>query len=205
MPSRIEKLFHPRELVGVVEAEAEHGQPIRRLARLVPSKNRSTGVYTFGVNRIAEIVLVLPRPGGLLLHSKRFYPSGVYRLPTGGVHESEAILDAARRELAEETGLHMEPSRFLFHLRYPGPPGSPHRAFHSLGFVFPTSDGAPAPLDQSEQIEAWKVAAWGEIPAVIESLEALEEGWSGWGQFRALAHQLTLECRGAHPEWFESD
>jgi NAD+ diphosphatase len=200
--SNNEKLFHPPELVGLLEAEAAHGSPIRRRARTVPSKDRSTGVYTFGHNRSAEIVLVLMRPGGILLHSKRFYPSGVYRLPTGGVHDGEPVLHAVQRELEEETGLRMEPSRFLFHLRYPGPPGSPQKAFHSLGFVFPLSEGPLVPLDQSEQIESWKVVAWEEIPALIESLENLEDGWSGWGQFRALAHQLTLECRGAHPEWF---
>ena len=203
MRSRNEKLFHPPELIGLREAEDAHGQPIRRLARTVPSRERSTGVYSFGLNRSAEIVMILPRPGGILLHSKRFYPGGVYRLPTGGVQEGEPILQAVRRELEEETGLLLEPKRFLFHMRYPGAQTSASRAFHSLGFVFPHSDGPLVPLDESEQIDSWKEVAWSELPEVIESLENLEDGWSGWGQFRALAHQLTLECRGAHPEWFE--
>lgn len=203
MPSRNEKLFHPPELIGLQEAEEAHGRPIRRLARTVPSRERSAGVYTVGLNRSAEIVLILPRPGGILLHSKRFYPEGVYRLPTGGVQEGEPILQAVRRELQEETGLLLEPKRFVFHLRYPGPQASASRAFHSLGFFFPYSDGPLVPLDESEQIDSWKEVAWSDLPGVIASLENLEDGWSGWGLFRALAHQLTLECRGAHPEWFE--
>jgi 8-oxo-dGTP pyrophosphatase MutT (NUDIX family) len=203
MDPRSEALFHPPELVGMAEAELL-GPPLRRNARLVPSQNRGRGVYTYGLNRTEEIVLVLPRTNGLLLHSKRFYPSGIYRIPTGGVAEGEGILDAARREVREETGLELEPTRFLFHLRYPGRPGSPGKAFHSLAFLFPTSDAEARPIDQSEEIDSWRTAAWAELPLIIETLESLESGWIGWGQFRALAHSFLLECRGAHPEWFES-
>lgn len=201
MDNRSEGLFHPPELIGMAEAEGL-GFPLRRNARLVPSQSRGRGVYTYGLSRTAEIVLVLPRTGGVLLHTKRFYPSGIYRIPTGGIHEGEPVLDAARRELREETGLALDPTRFLFHLRYPGRPGSPGRAFHSLAFLFPTSDEEIQPLDQSEEIEDWRTARWDELPHVIETLESLESGWIGWGQFRALAHSFLLECRGAHPEWF---
>lgn len=199
------RLFHPPEVLGIPEAENALGIPIRRNARLVPSRVQGGGVYTYGLNRSAEIVLVLPRPGGVLLHTKRFYPNGVYRLPTGGVQDQEAILDAARRELKEETGLELLPRRFLFHLRYPGRPGAPRRGFHSFGILYPHSDALLVPEDTSEEIDDWKVVSWSELPDTIFALESLESGWVGWGQFRALAHSLLLECRGAHPEWFEGN
>ncbi|MCA9729999.1 MAG: hypothetical protein KC729_20105, partial [Candidatus Eisenbacteria bacterium] len=69
--------------------------------------------------------------------------------------------------------------------------------------VFPVSDAPLVPEDEGEQIEAWREAPWDELPDVIEHLENLDDGWTGWGQFRAMPHQITLECRGAHPEWFD--
>ena len=198
------RLFHPPELVGIEEAEETLGLPLRRNARLVPSRTQGGGIYTYGLNRAAEIVMVLPRPGGVLFHTKRFYPNGIYRLPTGGVDENESILDAARRELREETGLELEPTRFLFHLRYPGRPGAPRRGFHSFGFLYPESQNPLVPEDNEEEIDDWKVVSWSEVPDAIFGLENLESGWVGWGQFRALAHSFLLECRGANPDWFGS-
>lgn len=202
MPVDLQKLFRPKEIVGIEEAEEAVGVPLRRNARLVPSRAQGGGVYTYGLNRSAEIVMVLPRPEGILLHTKRFYPSGVYRLPTGGVDDGEPILDAARREIREETGMELEPTRFLFHLRYPGRPGAPRRGFHSFGFLFPESTGDVVPEDDGEQIDDWRAVDWSMIPTTILELENLDSGWIGWGQFRALAHSFLLECRGAHPEWF---
>ncbi|MCA9754234.1 MAG: NUDIX hydrolase [Candidatus Eisenbacteria bacterium] len=202
MPRRSSnKLFHPPELIGIEDAESSLGTPLRRNARLVPSRSQG-GVYTYGLNRAAEIVMVLPRAGGVLLHTKRFYPNGIYRLPTGGVNDEEHILDAARREVREETGLQLEPTRFLFHLRYPGRPGAPRRGFHSFGFLYPESDGPIEPEDTGEEIDDWRVVSWANLPETIFGLENLESGWIGWGQFRALAHSFLLECRGAHPNWF---
>lgn len=197
-------MFHAPELVGIDEAEDSLGVPFRRNARLVPSRSQGSSVYTYGLTRAAEIVMVLPRPGGLLLHTKRFYPEGVYRLPTGGVHEGESIVEAARREVREETGLPLEPVRFLFHLRYPGRPGAPRRGFHSFGFLYPPSEAEPAPEDTAEEIDGWREVPWSALPATIFALENLESGWIGWGQFRALAHSFLLECRGARPDWFET-
>ena len=197
-----EKLFHPPELVGVKEAESEFGTPLRRNARLVPSRTHGGGIYTYGLNRDAEIVMVLPRPGGILLHRKQFYPEGAHRLLTGGVDDGEPIADAARREVREETGLTLKPERFLFHLRYPGKPGAPKKGFHSLGFLFPYTDTEIRTEDLEEEIESWDVVDWPGLPNVILNLADLEGGWLGWGRFRALAHSFLLECRGAHPEWF---
>ena len=54
-------------------------------------------------NRRGEVVLAIQRPDGrMLLHTKRFYPEGIYRLPSGGVHPDEPVLSGVIREAKEE-------------------------------------------------------------------------------------------------------
>ncbi|MCS7179708.1 MAG: NUDIX domain-containing protein, partial [Anaerolineae bacterium] len=51
-------------------------------------------------DREGEVVLLLRRAdGSLLLHTKTFYPDGVYRLPSGGIRRGEKVLAAAAREV----------------------------------------------------------------------------------------------------------
>ena len=58
--------------------------------------------------RVAEVVPVIQRENGhVLAMIKDGYPAEAYRLPSGGIHKGEAILDALLRESYEETGLLM--------------------------------------------------------------------------------------------------
>ncbi len=63
--------------------------------------------------REAEVVPVIRRRNGLyLVHTKAFYPQGVYRLLTGGIKPGEPLLDALAREAQEETSLTLRIERF---------------------------------------------------------------------------------------------
>src|SRR3954452_16116776 len=62
----------------------------------------------FKDDRRAEICYIMHRGNladGLLLHIKTFYPSGAFRLPTGGIHKGEAVMETLSREIEEETGM----------------------------------------------------------------------------------------------------
>ena len=77
-------------------------------------------------DRRAEVVLILPRPGGrLVLITKPDYPGGVYRLPTGGIDPGEFVLAAASREALEESGLAIRPSVSVLTRRFPGATSPP--------------------------------------------------------------------------------
>src|SRR2546430_13343037 len=70
-------------------------------------------------DRFAEVCLVVRRRSGKVpLCIKTFYPRGAHRLPTGGIHRGERILDALRRETTEETGLETRIERFLAWITY---------------------------------------------------------------------------------------
>ncbi|TMD51547.1 MAG: NUDIX domain-containing protein, partial [Chloroflexi bacterium] len=81
-------------------------------------------------------MVIRRRNGKIPLSIKTFYPRGAYRLPTGGIHHGERILDALRRETDEETALEVEVRRFLAWIIYRDvsvPEGPP--LFHTLAFL----------------------------------------------------------------------
>lgn len=61
-------------------------------------------------------VLILPKDKDdkfLLGAKKDIYPDGIVRMLGGGIDKNEEMLEAAIRETAEETGLELEPDRFI--------------------------------------------------------------------------------------------
>jgi 8-oxo-dGTP pyrophosphatase MutT (NUDIX family) len=154
-------------------------------------------------DRFGEVLMAVRRPNGrLLVAIKTFYPRGAYRLPTGGIHHGERILDALVRETKEETGLETAVRRFLATVAYRGrssltaPP-----LFHTFAFLLDELSGTLGALDTDEQIEDWREMSTAEVRAQAEVLENLTtEGkkgiggsWADWGRFRAIAHRVVAD------------
>jgi 8-oxo-dGTP pyrophosphatase MutT (NUDIX family) len=169
------------------------GAPVRELIH-IPQVNRSLGPAGFPLSsrRTAEVVLVIPRPGRkVLVHTKNFYPSGVWRLPTGGLHRGERIDDAIRREAREETGNDLLPCRFLFHLRFRWE-GAP-KQFDSYGFLTTEPSVRIESRDPREQITAFRDVGRDEFEALTRTLEGMMGSWFSWGRFRAAPHRFLLQ------------
>ena len=144
-----------------------------------------------------EVVLVIRRPNGkVLLHSKSFYPPGVYRLPSGGIGWEEGIVEAALREVREETGLEVEMESFLGLLEYEFRRGGERLHFISYIFLLSAPRGEPMPSDADEGITAFREVAIGELRLAARKLRSLGGRWADWGRFRALAHELAFESLG---------
>lgn len=151
-------------------------------------------------NRRGEVVLAVQRPDRrVLLHTKAQYPTGTYRLLSGGVKPGEAVLDALTREAYEETGLGVTIARFAGVIAY----GFRHveddrqMAFVSYVFIVRADDSPPAVQDPEEHITDFRFVAPGELPAIARALRGLPPGWADWGEFRAPAHELVAEALGA--------
>lgn len=153
-------------------------------------------------DRFGEVCMVIQRPNGTLLVSiKTFYPRGAYRLPTGGIHHAEKILDALVREAHEETGLELEVMRFLAHISYVAPDDAVP-LFHTFAFLLEERGGTLGALDMSEQIEDWREIRPEELAGVARFLDDLRsEGtadvggsWRAWGKFRAVVHRVVYDA-----------
>ena len=148
------------------------------------------------VDRRGEVVFVVKRPAGVILHTKDFYPPGTYRLPSGGVGWGESVLGALHREAWEETGLEIEVERFLGLLEYEFRCQEETMPFVSYVFLVREAGGELAPQDKEEQILSFRHVPMAELSAVADSLRAMEEDWRDWGEFRAIAHDFVVEMMG---------
>ena len=153
-------------------------------------------------DRIGEVCMVIRRTNGkLLLSIKTFYPRGAYRLPTGGIHPGERILDALVREAHEETGLQLRVDRFLARITYT-PRRSEMPLFHTFAFLLTEVGGTLGALDESEQLDDWREIDVAELPGVAEFLDGLRTSgtqgvggdWRAWGKFRAVVHRVVHEA-----------
>jgi 8-oxo-dGTP pyrophosphatase MutT (NUDIX family) len=158
--------------------------------------------------RRAEICYVMHRGDpaeGLLLHIKTFYPSGAYRLPTGGIQVGERVLHALAREVLEETGLQLgsEPGqvhldRLLGILSY----DLLHRVlgpveFATYFFLVQMPPRAELhPLDADEHIGGWDWCKPVDLPHAAEVLDSVylrSTTWADWGHFRAAGHRFVAD------------
>jgi 8-oxo-dGTP pyrophosphatase MutT (NUDIX family) len=173
-------------------------------------------VVDLGANRFAdpgngrprpgEVCMIIRRPPAkLLVFRKTFYPAGIYRLPTGGIHDQEGIFDALQRELYEETGLSVGGVRFLSVAAYRTTAGGTDPVTFTYAFLLDGSGGAPVPVDPDEQVEDFKEIEPDGLLSIADQLDRLaplpapdlESHWDDWGRFRAVIHRIVWEQLGA--------
>ncbi len=148
-------------------------------------------------NRRGEVVLAIRRPDGqVLLHTKSFYPLGIYRLPSGGVHPGEAVLAGAMREAKEETGLDVTVERFIGVVEYEFRHDQRRLPFVSYVFVMRAGADAPTSQDPDERISGFRYVSAAEIRQVAARLRALPPEWLDWGTFRAMPHDMVADALG---------
>jgi ADP-ribose pyrophosphatase YjhB (NUDIX family) len=154
-------------------------------------------------DRFGEVCMVIRRRNGKIpLSIKTFYPRGAYRLPTGGIHHGEPILDALRRETDEETALEVDVRRFLAWISYrdASRPQSPP-LFHTFAFLLDEIGGTFKTRDEEEQIEDWIEVDPSALAGIADHLDRIPStpskdiggDWADWGHFRAVVHRAVCE------------
>ncbi len=189
----------PRMFTQEIEGLASEFGPTRLVNVTL---EEDLGALVGSPGRIAEVCMVVRRPSGtFLVIRKPAYPPDVFRLPTGGLHRGEGILEALKREVAEETGLTIAIRRFLAAIRYTaGSVTKDNSAFHTFAFLVDEIDGKLGSCDEEEELEFKEVDLRG-IRQTAEDLERVtllskaqsQIQWPAWGRFRAIAHHAVSE------------
>ncbi len=189
----IESLINPAE---IEELARQYGPIERRGYSLERGRERFEFWRGVLAERRGEVIFVVRRSAGLILHTKDFYPLGTYRLPSGGVGWRETVLSALHREVREEMGLEVEVEHFLGLLEYEIRCQEETMPFVSYVFLVRGIGGEPAPQDEEEHILSFRQVSVAELAAVADSLRVLGEDWRDWGEFRAIAHDFVVETMG---------
>ncbi|OGO05689.1 MAG: hypothetical protein A2Y73_07200 [Chloroflexi bacterium RBG_13_56_8] len=183
-----------KDVRGFEAAVERYGCPLIRCYTFQTDKTIFDEGKAGLAQRTHEVVVLLRRLNGrYLVHTKSFYPEGVYRLLSGGIKPGEDLLAALRREVREETSLRIGIERFLGVLRYRFIEPTLHRAFTSYLFSVAETGGVLKRNDPHEEISDYREMALHDLTSVAEQLESLPEAWATWGRFRAAAHRLAVE------------
>ncbi len=145
-------------------------------------------------SRRGEVVMVLPdMVGHVWLHTKDFYPDGIYRLMTGGLEGQETPRQALLREVAEETGFKIKIDRCLAVITYDIVGKGQTLPFVSYVFVTAPVQGYPVVTDPDETISHFKAVSPAVLADTAQQLRTLSGDFAHWGIFRAIAHQVVWE------------
>ena len=146
-----------------------------------------------------EVVLAIRRPSGkLLLHTKAFYPQGIFRLPSGTMEGEESIAEAVLREAREETGLTVRVVSFLGVIQYELRSAAQALTFATYAFLLDEVGGVLMPDEVGEEITAFREVESQELLGIAARLRSLRGRWRDWGLFRAPAHNLVARALGGN-------
>ena len=144
-----------------------------------------------GGGRRSEVAMAIRRPtGGILLQTRAFYPSGCFRLPTGGIKDGEDVEHALLREVHEESNLDVEIERLIAVIDHSAIEGK--TPFRSYMFLLRETGGTLKVNDPEERISGWDERDATGLERAARELRELDGTWRRWGQFRAVALEVLV-------------
>lgn len=187
--SAIQSLIDETEVAMMA---AQWGEPLRHQIQLEVQPEFWIPWEGKWHRRRGEVMFLLPRPGGLLLHRKAHYPTGAWRLLTGGIELNESARAAIAREPLEEVGLELPVTRYVAVIDYTITCRGESFPWVTHIFLLPFTD-APLRPSHDDEIAETAVAALPDLTGVAAHLEALPSPWADWGRFRAVAHRIVSQ------------
>ncbi len=178
----------------VAELIASYGSPMRCTFNIQADEYIRAYRWRKDLDRRAEVVFAIQDPlCRIWLHAKRHYPQHIFRLPSGGINWDESVIDALHREIDEETSLEVGIESFIGLVEYRFLADDDQVAhFASYIFLVCCSGEEPRP-HPSENISEFRPVLPNQLAQAAAELRNLIGDRHGWGQWRALAHDLVYE------------
>jgi 8-oxo-dGTP pyrophosphatase MutT (NUDIX family) len=173
---------------------ARYGAPICRTYNVQADDYIYSYRWRRDSDRRAEVVFAIQDEAGRVwVHAKPHYPAQIYRLPSGGIQWNEPVEDALFREIEEEMGLPVRVLRFLGLLEYRFRYGDSTMPFASYVFHLRSYGNQPPVCCEGEAISEFRAVLPSQMSQLALDLRNLIGDRRGWGQWRALAHDLVYE------------
>lgn len=150
--------------------------------------------------RQAEVIFVLRNDADeVLLVNKTSYPTGTFRLPTGGLNTGETPQEAAIREIYEETGYRVAEPRLLgvvdYTMHWTDQPGD--AAFVSYVFTAAVDRAQIPSAVHAGEVDDFRWVPAQDLEVVATHLRNLPPDWVYWGRFRAVSYEF-IRCGIMH-------
>jgi ADP-ribose pyrophosphatase YjhB (NUDIX family) len=149
---------------------------------------------TYNPERTHDVTMFITNGERLALIRKPHFDEGVWRTPGGGIKPGEDVREGIVREALEETGLAVEPARYLLLAEATFRHGGRELAWrtHVVHATTDETEIAPIDLDEIEQ------ARWGTAAELAGPLRErlLATGRAFW-RYRVALHDAALESLGS--------
>ena len=145
-------------------------------------------------DRPGEVVFCVIRPDGRIIAiTCSEYPRDIFRIPTGGIHYGENIVEAVLRETHEELGLDAEITDFAGVLKIKFVHENESFMFFSYIFILKETGGRLLLDASDDEISEVREVDLEGLESIVSSLAGITGRWSDWGKFRHVSSEAVLK------------
>jgi 8-oxo-dGTP pyrophosphatase MutT (NUDIX family) len=184
------------------EMELQFGVPAFKEYIIPTSLKEVTRITTSQKDgRNHDVTLYIMKNDKIVVIAKHFYPPGLFRAPSGGLHPGESFLSGINREVAEETGCEIMLRKFLlrtsinFQAMKNGATGADQtKDVHWRSFVF-LADYLKGDFQftDHDEIREVRLAGWHDFETYGNMMRQIG---SGGFLYRAALHETILSLLG---------
>lgn len=180
----------------VEEVEAQYGVPEELSMQLETSPEEFLSIKGSQKDgRSHDLTFFIFKGEELIFITKHWYPPGMCRAPSGGLHPGESFEEGAKREVYEETGVEVEIEKYLLRIDVAFTCGDERIDWKTHIFKARYLSGEPHPVD-TDEIKEVRLVTVSDIPAIKRIMLSLN---STGLAYRAELTDQTLKLMGEIP------
>ncbi|MCX6836010.1 MAG: NUDIX hydrolase [candidate division Zixibacteria bacterium] len=167
-----------------------YGRPHRREFRFdVPQREVDRIRSSQKSGRNHDVTLYIRKDNQIVVIAKHFYPPGLYRAPSGGLHPGEDFETGIAREVSEETGCSITLDKFLLQTSVTF--GNDHDSVFWRSFVVLADyQSGDFQFTDTHEIREVRLADWSEFESFGRIMREMNIGGL---RYRAALHETVVE------------